>query len=68
MVPNHYTIGEIANLFGLPDWKIRRAVDGLGQEIPRAAGYRLVPRSVLPLLTLELQRRGWSAEREAATI
>lgn len=67
MLPDHCMIGELVALYRLPDWKLRRAVDALGKDIPRAGQYRLVPRSMLPLLTLELQRRGWNAEREAVT-
>jgi len=58
-MPSHLTTGEIAEMYGLPDWKIRRAVDALGLDIPRAGRYRLVPRGVLGRLALELARRGW---------
>lgn len=59
MAANHLTIGEVASLFDLPAWKIRKAVDSLNAEIPRAGQYRLVPRPLLGALANELQRRGW---------
>jgi hypothetical protein len=64
---NHLTVGEIAVLYGLPQGKIRRAVDSLDVEIPRAGLYRLVPRTALGKLALELQRRGWLTSEAAAT-
>ena len=63
----HMTIGEVANIFALPTWKVRRAVDSLGVEIPRAGLYRLVPRDVLGKLAVELERRGWLPEATEAT-
>ena len=58
----YLTIGELAKLFGIAQWQARRAVDGLKAEIPRAGLYRLVPRSLLPVLTAELDRRGWLSD------
>ena len=55
----YFTIGEVADLYGIPEWKIRRVVDALDDNIPRAGRYRLVPRGTLATLTLELQRQGW---------
>ena len=34
MTANHFTIGELATLFGQPEWQIRRAVDSLDVAIP----------------------------------
>ncbi len=47
---SHLTIGEIAKIFDEPDWKIRRIVDSLPDEIQRVGRYRLVPRSLLAQL------------------
>jgi hypothetical protein len=66
MVQAHLTVGEVATLYNLPTWKIRRAVDALGDDIPRAGQYRLVPRTLLGKLALELERRGWLRQSEAA--
>ena len=60
------TVGEVAEIYGLPAWKIRRAVDALDVEIPRAGGYRLIPRDLLGVIAAELQRRGWLL-KEGAT-
>lgn len=57
----HLTVGQLADLFGLPTWKIRRAVDSLDGEIPRVGLYRLVPRVRLGELALALNERGWLA-------
>ena len=63
---SHLTIGEIAKFYGLPAWKIRRAVDALEVEIPRAGRYRLIPREHLGALAVQLgQRSGCPAIREA---
>ena len=67
MVANHLTVGEVATLYGLPSWKIQRAVDSLSPEVPRAGQYRLVPRAMLGQLAVELQHRRWLPEMEAAT-
>jgi hypothetical protein len=56
---SHKTIGEIAKFYGQPDWRVRRAVDSLDADIPRAGRYRLVPCELLPALGAEMQRRGW---------
>ena len=63
---SHITIGDIAKIFDEPEWKIRRIVDALPDEIQRAGRYRLVPRSLLTSIALKLQRRGQTAEQETA--
>jgi hypothetical protein len=63
----YITIGEVAGMFGVAVWQARRAVDGLGEDIPRACQYRLVPRSLLDRLGAEFRRRGYLREQEAAT-
>ncbi len=57
------TIRQVAELYGVPDWRIRRLVDALDEEIPRAGLYRLVPRGVLAKIAVELDRRGLLSER-----
>jgi len=61
----HLTTGEIAAFYGVGDWQVRRAVDALGQQIPRAGLYRLIPRSMLGQVEAELRRRGWLPKPEA---
>ena len=55
------TVGQLAEIYGLPAWKICRAVDALDVEIPCAGLYRLIPRDLLGAVAVELQRRGWLA-------
>jgi hypothetical protein len=49
------TIGQLAEHYHEPEWKIRRLVDSLESNIPRAGQYRLVPRDLLPAITERLQ-------------
>ena len=51
----HLTVGDIAEFFGEPQWKVRRIVDSLPDEIPRAGRYRLIPRSLLAVIGERLQ-------------
>ena len=51
----HVTVGELARFFSAPAWKVRRVVDSLDIEIPRAGLYRLVPRELIPKVATELQ-------------
>jgi len=56
------TTGEIAEALGVPVWLARRVVDGLGEDIPRAGLYRLVPRELLPKIKAALMKaRGEAA-------
>ena len=55
----YLTVGEIASIYNVPAWRIRRLVDSLGTSIPRAGLYRLVPRDLLGTIAAELQRKGW---------
>lgn len=63
---SHLTVGEIAKIFDAPEWKIRRIVDSLPDEIQRVGRYRLIPRSLLASIALKLQRHGQSTEQGAA--
>lgn len=58
---SHLTVGQTAKLYGAPDWKVRRIVDSLGADIPRAGQYRLIPRELLGLIAIELQEQGYLA-------
>jgi hypothetical protein len=62
---NHFTTGQISEMYKVPVWQARRAIDALGETIPRAAMYRLVPASMLAKLEIELRRRGWLRTEEA---
>lgn len=55
----HLTIGQVAEFYDVPAWKIRRVVDSLDGDIPRIGRYRLVPRTMLGMLAVELERQGW---------
>ncbi len=56
MSPNsHLTIGQVAKIFGVGEWRIRRIVDSLCPEVQRIGLYRLVPRSMLPEIGTKLQ-------------
>ena len=68
MSSQHLTVGEVARLFSVDDWRVRRVVDGLDSELPRAGLYRLIPRHLLPTIAIELSHRGWlptAPEQEA---
>lgn len=55
----HLTIGQVAEIYGIPDWKIRRVVDSLDLPVMRIRLYRMVPRESLGIIAAELQRQGW---------
>ncbi len=59
---SHLTVGQVAEIFQAPAWKIRRIVDSLGAEIPRAGLYRLVPRSMLAAIGAKLQETQTAVE------
>jgi hypothetical protein len=59
----YLTTSEIAERFpGVAGWQVRRTLDGMGLEIPRAGLYRLVPKELLPQVEAELRRRGYLPE------
>ena len=62
----HLTVGQVAEIYDVPAWKIRRVVDALDVEIPRAGLYRLIPRNLLGIIATELQRQGWLPRPEEA--
>ena len=53
---SHLTVGQVAEIYAAPEWKIRRLVDSLGVEIQRAGGYRLIPRSMLATIAQDSTR------------
>ncbi|NQV22848.1 MAG: hypothetical protein HQ518_00650 [Rhodopirellula sp.] len=56
---SHYTVGDTARLFGVQLWRIRRVVDALDDQLPRAGQYRLIPADLLPVVAERLEERGW---------
>jgi hypothetical protein len=61
-----YTTAEISRILGAKSWQVRRAVDALGLQIPRAGLYRLIPSEMLELVEAELRRRGYLSAQEVA--
>jgi len=57
---SHVTVGEVSRLFCVESWRVRRIVDELDDEIPRAGQYRLIPRSLLTAIAHRLEERGWT--------
>ncbi len=51
------TTSKVAAEVGVPVWRIRRIVDGLGVELPRAGLYRLIPRTLIPAIRAALARQ-----------
>lgn len=49
-----FTVGQLAERYGQPEWKVRSAVDSLTPAVPRAGQYRLVPAESLPALAAKL--------------
>ena len=52
----HLSIGEVARLYRVPQWRARRVVDAIEPNLPRCGLYRLVPRELLKQIEAELQR------------
>jgi hypothetical protein len=61
---SHLTTGDIALFYGAAHWQVRRVVDSLGEQIPRAGLYRLVPRTLLDRIGTELRKRGYLPTEE----
>jgi hypothetical protein len=57
------TIGQVAQEVNSPIWKVRRIVDDLCRDLPRAGLYRLVPLDMLPAI-----RERAAATKEAAAL
>ncbi len=60
---DNLTVGQISELFALPLGRVRRAVDALEIEIPRAGNYRIIPRNLLGKIAAELER-AWLATKD----
>lgn len=56
------TVGDVAAIFGVDQWRIRKAVDAIECGVVRAGLYRLIPRSQVATIAAELHRRGWLPE------
>lgn len=54
------TVGEVARLYGVDQWRVRRIVDELDGSIPRAGQYRLIPHKLLGDIEQRLQELGCS--------
>lgn len=65
MEATNYTVGEVARLYGVDPWKVRRIVDALNAELPRAGLYRLIPKSMLASIAVALKDRGWLLNEKA---
>ena len=53
------TVGDVSEIFGVAEWRVRRSIDSVECEMVRAGLYRLIPRSQLATVGAELKRRGW---------
>lgn len=60
------TTSEVGQILGVADWRIRRAIDALDVQVPRAGRYRLVPRALLGAIAVELKRRNWLPDAQEA--
>ncbi len=58
-IHSYLTVGDVARLYGVAQWRIRKIVDGLDADIPRAGLYRMIPRDLLDVIATELDQRGW---------
>jgi hypothetical protein len=63
--PSNLTVGDVAETFGVAPWRVRRVVDSLHLPVERAGRYRLIQRSALGEIAVELRRRGWLPKRES---
>ncbi len=52
---NSLTTRQVGEIFGQPEWRIRRIVDSL-PNIPRFGGKRVIPRDRLPEIAASLPR------------
>jgi len=57
MSVHHLTVGQVAAVTDRPPWEVRRVVDQVIPDAPRAGQYRLVPRDRLADVCAELARR-----------
>jgi hypothetical protein len=62
----HLTTGDLAAELGVPVWRVRRAVDALGVECPRAGLYRLISRALIPSIRAALAARPAPSSEEVS--
>ncbi|MCA9109320.1 MAG: hypothetical protein KDA52_05205 [Planctomycetaceae bacterium] len=58
------TVGDVARIFGVETWQVRRVVDRLDVEIPRFGRYRLIPRVLLGTIAAGLRDSNWLPRQE----
>lgn len=58
LLKTHYTTVELANLWSVGVWNIRRALDRMGVTVPRMGVYRIIPAELVPALRAALEERG----------
>ena len=62
---NHLTTRELADLFGIKTWRIRRLFEaGDLPEPSRFAGRRAIPTKWIPRIVDALRERGWLPDDE----
>lgn len=59
------TTGEVAAQFNVPEWAVRRIVDAIDADVPRAGRFRLIFPSMLGPIETELRRQGRIPEATA---
>ncbi len=59
------TTSQLARLFDVPSWRIRRIVDALDTDIPRIGGYRMITRKLLGKIATELEQLNAPADTRA---
>jgi len=57
MTQEFRTIGQVAQEAKAPAWRVRRIVDELCPDLPRAGLYRLVPYDLLPAIIEKLNEQ-----------
>jgi DNA-binding transcriptional MerR regulator len=63
----YYTIGKLAKHFGVPPWRVRRAIErGFLPEPPRVGAYRVFLAQDLPDIEAALRLAGYLTESAEA--
>jgi len=66
-MPDHCTTRQVADLYGVEEWKVRRLFEaGIVTEPPKFGGKRLIVRTMLPSILDGLRQRGWMPAQELA--
>lgn len=55
----HLTVGDVARLYSVETWQVRRVVDRLDVDVPRLGRYRLIPRELLGEIAAALRDSNW---------